>query len=147
MHIYKYFPLSDNTMITNQFFSEPLIPQKRSSTWCHRKHPLLSMDFFSFCFNVVFRIWQTEGVWVVTFDLMYEQSPAYRISFTFPASITNTTSGIVIPVSAILVAMTILRTPEGGISNAELWFSDDSTECNANILYLMDATKVMKNSF
>ena len=45
---------------------------------------------------------------------------AYLVSFTFPASITNTTSGIVIPVSAMFVAMTTLRTPEGGIPNAEL---------------------------
>ena len=39
------------------------------------------------------------------------------VSLTFPQSTTNTTSSIVILVSAILVAMTIFLTPGGGLSN------------------------------
>ena len=57
----------------------------------------------------------------------------YLFSFTFPASITNTTSGIVIPVSAIFVASTIFLTPAGGILNTDCWSADDSIECRAII--------------
>lgn len=52
----------------------------------------------------------------------------YLISFALPQSMTNTTSGIVIPVSAMFVASTIFLTPGGGTSNAALWLSDDRTE-------------------
>lgn len=41
----------------------------------------------------------------------------HTVSLTFPESMTYTTSSIVMLVSAILVAMTILRTPGGGRSN------------------------------
>lgn len=41
---------------------------------------------------------------------------------------TQTQSGIVTPVSAILVAMTILRTPGGGVLKTALWPSDDTLQ-------------------
>jgi hypothetical protein len=39
---------------------------------------------------------------------------------------TQTQSGIVTPVSAMLVAMTILRTPGGGVLKTALWPSEDT---------------------
>ena len=42
----------------------------------------------------------------------------HLFSLTFPESMTKTTSGMVMPVSAMLVARTILRTPSGGTVNA-----------------------------
>ena len=42
---------------------------------------------------------------------------SYRFSFTRPESTTHTASVIVMEVSAMLVEITILRTPGGGISN------------------------------
>ena len=60
----------------------------------------------------------------------------YLVSFTFPESMTKTTSGIVIPVSAILVAKTILVIPRGGIVNAFFWSCDESTECRLMTQYL-----------
>lgn len=60
----------------------------------------------------------------------------YLFSFTFPESMTNTTSGIVMPVSAMLVAMTIFLTPAGGTENAFFWSFDVRIECKAMTLYL-----------
>ncbi len=54
--------------------------------------------------------------------------------------------GIVIPVSAIFVAMTIFRTPGGGTSKAALWFCDDKTEWRAMILYLRKPNKLKVNA-
>lgn len=44
-------------------------------------------------------------------------SDEYRFSLTLPESTTHTTSSMVMDVSAMLVAMTILRTPSGGRLN------------------------------
>lgn len=46
---------------------------------------------------------------------------SYDVSFAFPQSTTNTTSLIVILVSAIFVAKTIFLTPSSGLSNINLW--------------------------
>ena len=60
----------------------------------------------------------------------------YRFSFTRPESITNTTSGIVTPVSAMLVASTILRTPHGGTKNTFDCSADEREECKPSTIYL-----------
>ena len=60
----------------------------------------------------------------------------YLVSFTLPESMTKTTSGIVIPVSAMLVAKTILVMPRGGMVNAFFWSCDVSTECRLRTQYL-----------
>jgi len=64
-------------------------------------------------------------------------------SFTRPESTTKTTSSMVIEVSAMLVLITILRTPFGGISKTAVCSEDDSDECRGNIKTLGD----WKNSF
>jgi hypothetical protein len=48
------------------------------------------------------------------------------ISLCFPLSITQTMSGMVTPVSAMLVEMTILRTPGGGLLKTAAWPSDET---------------------
>jgi len=68
----------------------------------------------------------------------------YLVSFTFPASITNTTSGMVIPVSAMFVARTTFLTPAGGVVNARAWSADDNTECRAITRYLLNKCDVFK---
>ena len=49
---------------------------------------------------------------------------------------TKLTSGIVMPVSAMFVAMTILRTPGAATLNAAACSVDESTECSAMTQYL-----------
>lgn len=61
----------------------------------------------------------------------------YQFSLTLPLSITNTMSGIVIPVSAIFVAKTIFLKPFGGFLNISSWLSFDSVECNGKTLCLL----------
>mmetsp|Transcript_17145 Transcript_17145/g.60172 ORF Transcript_17145/g.60172 Transcript_17145/m.60172 type:complete len:255 (+) Transcript_17145:800-1564(+) len=55
---------------------------------------------------------------------------SYSICLTLPASMTKTMSSMVIDVSAMLVAMTILRTPGGGRSNTARCSDVDSVECS-----------------
>lgn len=62
----------------------------------------------------IFFIWETALL-----QLPLVRFP-YLFSLALPVSITNTTSGIVIPVSAMFVASTTFLTPFGGTSNAEL---------------------------
>jgi len=49
---------------------------------------------------------------------------------------TNTTSGIVTPVSAIFVANTTLRTPQGGTINTFDCSADEREECKPSRIYL-----------
>ena len=65
----------------------------------------------------------------------------HLFSLTLPVSITNITSGMVMPVSAMLVASTIFLVPAGGTVNAWLWSAELSTECNATTLYLYKRSK------
>ena len=54
---------------------------------------------------------------------------SYCVSRTRPASMTKTTSSMVMDVSAMLVAMTTFRTPRGGLEKVRRCSSDDSVEC------------------
>ena len=54
---------------------------------------------------------------------------SYWVSRTRPASMTKTTSSMVMDVSAMLVAMTTFRTPRGGLEKVRRCSSDDSVEC------------------
>ena len=71
----------------------------------------------------------------------YGEKRHHLFSLTLPVSITNTTSGMVMPVSAMLVASTIFLVPAGGTVNAWLWSAELSTECNATTLYLYKRSK------
>mmetsp|Transcript_29918 Transcript_29918/g.97480 ORF Transcript_29918/g.97480 Transcript_29918/m.97480 type:complete len:277 (+) Transcript_29918:832-1662(+) len=54
---------------------------------------------------------------------------SYCVSRTRPVSMTNTTSSMVMEVSAMLVDKTTLRTPSGGVANARCCSSLESVEC------------------
>ena len=64
------------------------------------------------------------------------------VSFTRHVSITNTTSGIVTPVSAIFVANTILRIPDGGVENASCCCAILNELNNGTMRYLFRFAKV-----
>ena len=68
---------------------------------------------------------------------------SYLFSFAFPESTTKTTSGMVIPVSAMLVARTIFLMPLGGTAKTRFWSSDESTEWSAKIWNLQPNTDHM----
>ena len=55
---------------------------------------------------------------------------SYWVSLTRPLSMTNTTSSMVMDVSAMFVAMTTLRTPGGGLLNVRRCSSEDRVECS-----------------
>lgn len=77
---------------------------------------------------------------VIDFHALWHAT--HLFSLAFPESMTKVTSGIVMPVSAMFVAMTIFRVPDGGTVKAADWSDDDSTEWRAIIRYLQ-ATNVM----
>ena len=102
-------------------------------------------DFFQnthlSCLNI--SEWKISKFTVLSFTrLMFTRTVSHGsgeanlFSLALPVSMTKTTSGMVMPVSAMLVAMTILRHPGGGTSNASLWSCDVNTEWSGITLYL-----------
>ena len=59
---------------------------------------------------------------------LYRLQLPHLISRCLPESMTQTQSGIVTPVSAMLVAMTTLRTPGGGVLKTALWPSEETLQ-------------------